>query len=176
MGFHVGWIAVNGKSPAEVRAELGLSETVAREYVPESELTAVLLPSGWYIVFCNDLTAPELKDDSLEAISRGGNVMAFFVEEGSMVSVATGYAGGHRTWEVVHDSNKGLENLDTSGILPPSFALVRDRLMNKLKEGKNGVDYLFEVPADLSKLITGFRHDEDIDGIEGDAFTVLERA
>jgi hypothetical protein len=48
--------------------------------------------------------------------------------------------------------------------------------MNELKAAENAADYLFDVPAELSKSLTGFRHDEDIEGMEGDAFTVLERA
>ena len=92
-----------------------------------------------------------------------------------MVSLARGYAAGRRVWDVVYDSSKGREDLATEGTLPPSFAEVRDRLTAELHADEHGSDYLFDVPADLSKAITGFRHDEDIDGIEGDAFTVLDR-
>jgi hypothetical protein len=175
MGFHVGWFTVRGKTPTEIRAELGLVETDAREYVPESELTAVPLPSGWYMVFCNDLTATELEDERLAALSRGADVMAFFVEEASMVSLARGYAAGRRIWEVVHDSSKGHGNLETEGVLPPSFPEVHDRLAAELAADGHGADYLFDVAADLSRSITGFRHDEDIEGVEGDAFAVFER-
>ena len=176
MGFHVSWITVRGKPPAKIRSELGLTETTVREFVPESEVTAVLLPSHWYMVFFNDLTAPELEDQRLANLSQNGDVMAFIVEEASMVSVARGFAGGRRIWEVVHDSSKGLENLDTNGDLPSAFPAVRDRLVKELASaGKDAADYLFDVPAELSKLITGYRHDEDIEGIEGDAFTVLLR-
>jgi hypothetical protein len=176
MGFHVAWITVRGKEPKQVQSELGLAETGAREYLPESDLAAVLLPSGWYLIFFNDLAAPELEEDRLASLSRGGEVMEFLVEEASMVSVARGYADGKGVWEVVHDSSKGLENLETSGALPSSFPSVRDRLMKELKAGESSADYLFDVPADLSKSITGFRHDEDIEGIQGDPFAVMERA
>lgn len=175
MGFHVGWFAVRGKTPSAVRSELGLVETDSRECVPESELTGVELPSGWYMVFCNDLLCKELEAETLASLSRGAELMTFLVEEASMVSVAQGYAEGRQIWEVVHDSNNGREHLQIEGSLPPSFSAVRDRLVDELKKDKHGADYLFDVPADLSKSIIGFRHDEDIAGIEGDAFTVLER-
>lgn len=42
-------------------------------------------------------------------------------------------------------------------------------------KARKELDALFDVPAELSKALTGFRHDEDIDGVTGDAFTVLER-
>ena len=76
----------------------------------------------------------------------------------------------------MHDASEGLDNLEATGRLPPSFASIRDRLSAELDAaGPDVADYLFDVPAEICKSITGFRHDEDIEGIEGDAFTVLER-
>ncbi len=176
MGFHVAWIAVRGKTPGEVQTELGLTETGVREFVPESDLSGVYLPSAWYVVFVNDLTVDELWDDTLATLSHNADVMSFVVEESSMVSLARGFSGGSRLWEVIHDSSKGLENLDASGRLPDEFPAIRDRLAAELKKaGQYPADYLFDVPAELSKSITGFRHDEDVEGIDGDAFVVLER-
>jgi hypothetical protein len=176
MGFHIGWIAVNGKAPKEVQTDLGLSETGEREFMPESELTGTHLPSGWYVIFVNDLAARELEDNVLADLSGGADVMSFLVEEASMVSVATGFSDGRRIWQVVHDSSQGLDHLETQGQLPASFAAVKDRLLGKLRAaGQHSADYLFDVPADLSKSITGYRHDEDIEGVDGDPFAVLER-
>lgn len=176
MGFHVGWISVNGKTPNEVQAGLGLIETGAREFVPESELTGTQLPSGWYMVFVNDLTARELEDDVLATLSQGADVMSFVVEETSMVSLAKGFSDGHHAWEVVHNSSKGLDHLETQGRLPACFPVVKDHLLGESKAaGQHHADYLFDVPAALSKSITGYRHDEDIEGVDGDAFSVLER-
>ncbi|RYE43173.1 MAG: hypothetical protein EOP24_29545 [Hyphomicrobiales bacterium] len=176
MGFHVGWISVKGKTPKEVQADLGLSETGEREFMPESELTGAQLPSGWYLIFVNDLAARELKDDVLVHLSRGAEVMSFLVEEASMVSVAKGFSDGRQEWQVVHDSSQGLGHLETEGHLPASFSVVRDQLLGELKSaGDHSADYLFDVPADLSKSITGYRHDEDVEGADGDPFAVLER-
>lgn len=176
MGFHVGWISVNGKTPKEVQAELGLSETGAREFMPESELTGTQLPSNWYVIFVNDLGARELEDEVLVHLSRGAEVMSFLVEEASMISVAKGFSNGRHAWQVVHDSSQGLEHLETEGQLPASFSVVRDRLLGELRAaGQHSADYLFDVPAELSKTITGYRHDEDVEGLEGDPFAVLER-
>lgn len=175
MGFHVSWLTVLGKRPDLVRKELGLSETDAREYLPESDVTGVLLPSGWYLVFFNDPLPAECEESILSRLSLGASVMTFVVEESSMVSVANAYADGARTWQVVHDSSEGLEHLLVEGVPPKQFAEVRDRLLAEQRKSKNGPDYLFDVPADLCKIMTGFRHDEDIQGIEGDAFVVLDR-
>jgi hypothetical protein len=176
MGFHASWLAVLGKSPEMVRKELGLSETNEREYLPESEVTGVLLPSGWYLVFFNEVLPDEINEAVLSRLSQGAVVMMFIVEETSMVSVARAYADGAHAWEVVHDANNGLEDLEVSGNPPPPFIELKNRLLDQLSKNNGNVDYLFDLPAELCKAITGFRHDEDIEGIEGDAFTVLERS
>jgi hypothetical protein len=176
MGFHVSWLTVLGKTPDVVRKELGLTETNEREYVPESDVTGVLLPSGWYMVFFNEPLPAELNETTLSKLSQGAAVTVFVVEEASMVALARGYADGERAWEVVHDADEGMEHLEVTGVPPPPFIEVRDRLLDKLSKRGQGADYLFDLPAEFSKATTGFRHDEDIEGIDGDAFIVLERS
>jgi len=175
MGFHVSWITVRGKAPSTVLSELGLVETLEKEFVPESDVSGVVLPSGWYMVFFNDPMPQELGEEILAALSREAEVAAFVVEEASMVSLARGYANGRRSWEVVHDSSEGYEHLDVSGTLPTQFAEVEARLRTELAKNPGGADYLFDVPAELCKAITGFRHDEDVEGLDGDVFVVLDR-
>lgn len=176
MGFHVSWFTVFGKPPSVVRNELGLTETNDREYVPESDVTSVLLPSGWYTVFFNDPQPAEFDEATLCKISQGAAVMVFVIEEGSMVSLARGYVDGAGTWEVVHDANEGMEHLAVTGTPPSPFVEVRQKLLDALTKSDRGADYLFDLPAVFCKAVTGFRHDEDIEGIDGDAFTVLERS
>jgi hypothetical protein len=176
MGFHVSWLTALGKAPDVVRAELGLTETGEREYVPESDVTGVLLPSGWYVVFFNEPLPAEFDEVTLLKLSQGTAVMVFVVEEASMVSLARGYANGARTWEVVHDANEGMEHTEATGAPPPQMIELRDRLLAELSKSKRSADYLFDLPAAFCKATTGFRHDEDIEGIDGDAFTVLERS
>jgi hypothetical protein len=176
VGFHVSWITVRGKQPAALRAELKLRETGRREYVPESDVTEALLPSGWHLIFFNDPLAAERADGTLCQISRDAEAMAFLVEETAMVSMARGYAGGKRVWEVVHDADQGLEHLEATGSLPASFPAIRDRLLGELKADETPCDYLFDVPAEICKAEAGFRHDLYVEGIDGDAFAVLERS
>jgi hypothetical protein len=162
--------------PAEtIRVQLKLRETQDKEYVPESDVTGVLLPSGWYIVFFNDALPRELEDTVLEPLAKDAEIMTFIVEDASMVSVARGYAKGRRIWEAVHDSSKGRKHLEVSGEPPEGLPTIRDRLLSEAEAQGHSADYLFDVPAELSKAVTGFRHDEDIEGIEGDAFSVLIR-
>ena len=176
MGFHVSWITVKGRNPEDIRAQLELEETSYRECVPESPVTGAVLPSAWYMVFFNEPLPRELADETLRRLSAQAEVMAFVVEEASMVSLARGYVDGERVWEIVHDSGKGLTHLDVTGTPPTQFSSIRDRLLGYLHSKRNSADYLFDVPAELCKAISGFRHDEDIEGIDGEAFAVLERS
>ena len=53
MGFSLSWLAIKGKSPQEVRDELGFRTTGKREEVPEADLSAAELPTGWYLIVSN---------------------------------------------------------------------------------------------------------------------------
>ncbi len=174
MGFHVCWIASRGKAPEELRAQLKLRETPEREEIPESDVTGVLLPSGWYAVVFNDALPPELQDAALKRLSKDSELVAFVVEEASMVSSAHAFARGKRTWSVLHDFSKGPTHLDVSGVPPAHVAAIRERLLAQSQAQENPGDILFDLPAELSKALTGFRHDEAIVGVPA-AFTVMER-
>ena len=178
MGFHSSWIAVRGKPAEKVRSELRLKETAERESLPEADVTAVALPSGWYVVFFNDPLPSDLEERALARLSAGAELMMFVVEEASKVSLASGYSGGRRIWTLGHDSSKGPTHLDAQGALPEIVSKIRDRLLAQSRAGASGVDHVFDLPAELSKTITGFRHDEEIEGVggeDGDAFVVLQR-
>jgi hypothetical protein len=54
MGFNASWLAVRGK-PAESELDLmRLKRTGEFEEVPESPVTGIALPTGWYLIFAND--------------------------------------------------------------------------------------------------------------------------
>jgi hypothetical protein len=149
MGFSVSWLAIRGKEPRMVLRELSLTETAAKEWLPESDVVGCSLASGWYVVFYN--------------------------EEHAMVSVASGWQNGTQLWHIVHDSECGLSHLDTAGVLPPGFAEIRDaqRAKQDAYRGAANVDYYFDIPVEVAKLVCGFRHDDDFDEAEIEPFVVL---
>jgi hypothetical protein len=177
MGFAVSWLAVRGKAQQDVLSQLRLRETPDRERVPESDIVASTLPSGWYLVFYSrDPTS--LNMPMLAAISSGAEVITCAVEEHAMVSIAEGWRDGIKVWSVSHDSERGLTDLDTTGALPIAFSSIRDELLEKQNRAgaKSDVDYVFDVPVELARNETGFRHDADFDEFEVDPFVVLGRA
>ena len=89
-----------------------------------------------------------------------------------MYSSATSWQRGRRLWSVEHDAQKALEDLDVQGDPPQEFAAIRDELF--AKQTDESCDYIFDIPVELARTVTGYRHDRNI-GLPKDAFEVLVR-
>jgi hypothetical protein len=154
--------------------ELGLAETGERdELAAESGLGGAALPDGWYTVVFDRYDHPLLGDDVLNVLSDGCELVAAGAEEHVMVSFAEGWRDGARTWSVTHDSEQGIEHLDAAGALPESFQAIRsERLAEQEAAGgaEADVDYVFDVPLEVARLITGFSH---VETEPDDGFAVL---
>ena len=90
---------------------------------------------------------------------------------------ATGWKAGAKVWEISHESEKGIYHLSQIGDIPAEFAAIYER--HKAEQDSNGgeesdVDYIFEIPVELAKAITSFRHDEDPDYGGDDPWKVCE--
>ena len=76
-----------------------------------------------------------------------------------MVSRAAGWKDGGQIWSVTHDTQEGDGHLDVEGEPPAGFAAIRDRLTRQQKED-GGAGFIFNIPVDLAKEITGYSHEE----------------
>ena len=90
-----------------------------------------------------------------------------------MVSKATGWKDGQMVWSVTHDAQKDKRHLDVQGTPPAEFAAIRDGLFAKQTPG---CDYIFDIPVETARSITGYRHDQDVPGLSGEVFEVLAGA
>jgi hypothetical protein len=154
MGASLSWFAVRGKPPTAVLQDFGL-KNVGREYCT-TPYCGGSLPSGWYLVIHG---RHEFTSDEARRLSRGCEVVACFVEEHVMVSRAAGWKDGEQIWSVTHDAEEGDGHLEVEGEPPASFAAIRDRLA-KQQEKDGGADFLFDIPVDLAKEMTGYSHEE----------------
>ena len=159
---------------------LALRGTGATEEIPESEITGAELPGGWYLVVSQRDCLGFTKDKALEQLSTLGEVIICFVEEHVMCSLAGCWRAGQRVWSVYHDCDgrSGNLHLDVQGQPPPAFVEIRDRLMSEQEAAggkKAGVDFVFDVPVELARAVTGYRHDQDIPELSSVAFEVLTR-
>lgn len=173
MGYSLSWIAVKGKPPQAVRDEFSFGMTEKREEIPESDLSAVEMPSGWYLIVSNH-TEQVVSDAAMRHLSSSGcELVTCFVEEHVMISRATGWKDGQLTWSVTHDAQKGLLHMDVQGDPPAEFAAIRDRQFAEQAADDGDVDWLFEIPVETARSVAGYRHDKDIPGLSGDVFEVL---
>jgi hypothetical protein len=177
MGHSLSWAALKGGNPETVCSALGLRATRKREQLPKSKVTGAALPTGWYAILFN---RTEIKDQTLEKLSRAGEVVSCFVEDHVMFSSASAWKNGRQLWRVAHDGGQdGILHLETSGDLPAEFASIQKSFFAKQEKETTEpddlkVDHVYELPAEVAKDLTAFRHDQDIPGIYGDIFAALE--
>ena len=154
MGASLSWFAVRGKEPEAVLQDFGL-KNVGKEY-HKTPFCGGALPTGWFLLIHG---RHEFTNDEVQQLSRGGEVIACFVEEHVMVSRAAGWRDGEQIWCVTHDAQEGDGHLDVDGEPPAGFAAIRDRL-TKQQEEDGGADFIFNIPVDLAKEITGYSHED----------------
>jgi hypothetical protein len=166
------WIAIRGPGKDAVLSALGLFEVdPTGRFHGRHELAE--LPFGWIIILAADFNYPS--PARMAAVSVGGVALACSIDERVMYSVARLYEDGKAVWSVDHNGgDKGVYHLDVAGDPPPELAAIRTRLTAEQDdEGgvKAGVDLLFDIPAELSQALCGYRFDPLT---EGPAFTPLE--
>jgi len=177
MGHSLSWLAVKGKRPRDLHRELGVERTGEREDLPESPIVGAALPGGWYVVVFNEADV-DLSDEVLLArVSAGCEIVTCDVEEHVMFSAASGWKDGEERWSVFYDSQVGIEHLATKGELPAAFRSIADEARNE-QDAAGGeraeVDFLFDVPLELARTLTRFRHDEELEGTEPAPFEQLD--
>jgi hypothetical protein len=174
MGFRVLLIAVRDKSPATIHKEFGVSPTQEFEEIAESPVVGVSLSNNSYLLYINDEDLIVPKDGIFSRLSESARLLACYVNETCMESLATYWEKGNRKWSVGHDSQRGIEHLETIGELPAQYFPIRDRLLAKQKDS-DGIDFVFDIPVELAKELGGFRYDYAIESADGKPFEVLEQ-
>ncbi len=176
MGFSLSWLAVKGKPAQAALAELGFRPTGKREEVAESDLCGAELPNGWYLILSNHTETVATEATMQKLCSPGVELVTCFVEEHVNVSSASSWREGRQIWSVVHDHQMA-ETPDTEGDPPSQYKAILDDLTRQQREADEkgeDVDYLFDLPVEIARSVTGYRHDEDIPGMSGEVYEVLE--
>lgn len=189
MGWSLSWTAVRGKPPEAVLEAHGLRPTGAAWDLPDRRhpFAWAALDGGWVLVVSSPSGAldaeaartgkglfklrawhdPRFMDESeasdpfLASLSAGCEVVCCFLEEHVMVSRAAGWKDGDRLWSVLHDGQEDdVGDLQVVGAPPPELATIEAAARAEQRATPEGVDFVFDVPVDLAKALTGFRHDE----------------
>jgi hypothetical protein len=149
---------VKGLDRAGVLGELGLVETPAENDPAHARHSVADLP------------------ERMAALSASGTAIACSFDERTMYSVVRGYTDGNAIWSIDHDGGThGPSHLDIAGKPPAEPAMVRERLQaeqTKADAEGVGVDYIFNVPLDLSQALCGYKFDPERD--DGPEFQPLD--
>ncbi len=175
MGFHISWLAVRGKSPSQICEELNIEQTAQQSPFPESDIDAVELKSGWYLVHFNRPEPPELSVKYIKNFSKGAEVVTCIAEESAMISMAGSFTDGEMKWSLVHDSTIDLEHIEEKGTLPDHYQSIKKQLLEKSEADDGLCDYMFDLPIELAKSYTQFRHDDVREDEESNPFIVMAR-
>ena len=165
MGLMCSWVAVKGASKAALLAAVDLAETdVPREALPgcrDVNFCYRELPGGWTVLASDDFEWAS-RGRVVELSRLGPTVGCQYAD--TMMTVATGAEKGVELWRVLHDcENEGVYHLDVSGDAPTQFAGIRDeyfRLQNEDGGKKSSVNFIHEIPLQLSQVLCGYRPDE----------------
>lgn len=159
MSFDCSWIAVRGMDRDTLCGRLGLE--AAGEVDSEFGADYVLndLADGWSVVLIHDRHF-EI-EPALAAASEGADVLGCEMSEITMYSSLSCYRDGAQLWSVVHDPDEDVDGVSVEGEPPPAFAAILKRRQDQRDQVSNDdVDFIFDVPIDLSVSLCGFRADQ----------------
>ena len=163
MGFSIPWIAIRGLEKHKLLERFGLYDTGETEEYPESSICGTSIPDNTYLLYLRDCFHRFVTPEFLSAASKGCSILGCQVEEHIMASAAFYYRDGKRLWNVVHESDSGVDHLDTEGDIPDPFNEIRKAAVeNQRKEDLRerdpneilGVDYIFDIPVRLGPVNT----------------------
>jgi len=166
MGYAISWIAFRGETDPQAAELLGLSPFGKFLEVPESMFCGVRLDTGWYVVVINEYAHKFVRERSLQRVSTAADVVAAAIEEHVMFSSAEAWKSGNLIWRVTHASGSNRRHLEEYGSFPGQYLDIKERLLaaqEREDEGAHEVDYVFDVPLELSEAIVGFKHDRILD-------------
>lgn len=147
MGDSTSWIAVEGESVDAVAKALGAPWEA---WAIEGRILACRRMEDSGIVARTNLLAE---------LPRTWSFVAGDLESHVMYSAACEWRDGREIWAVVHNGQEGVDHLVVRGVPPLGWEKTRDKLLAKGKK-RAGVDYAYDVPPEVGKLVVGFRIDE----------------
>ena len=171
-------MAVNSNMRNTAVNALGLRLTGEYQELNEADLTAVQLPTGWFLLTLNRGDDAIMDNKLLTKISAHTELIHCMVIENMMSSYVSSWQNGREVWSVVHYGDQDIEHLEAKGNLPANYQQILDRALTRQAEsgGKQSmVDYIFEVPVELAESVTGYRHDKVLQGLTGKVFETLAR-
>ncbi len=166
MGTSTSWIAVEGASVAELAAHLRFVAAPDDGEI-DGAPQATIVPSGWALIVSRMKNAGVVEDArTLRGLARRWRTVACDEESHIMYAAACEWRDGREVWAVAHSSAETAVPLMIRGALPPGSIEVREKwLAQDVEAAASGarVDYVYEIPLEIARLVVGYRLDSDDD-------------
>ncbi len=178
MGYSLSILAVQTSDAVEALQQLGYVRTGQSCEFAREALSSYALPTNWFLIVAHGCDSDFLQPKMLGLLSEHFPVVACSIEEHVMFSSAEYWAGGEQVWRAEHVGENSPIHLKTSGILPRGFeVMAAEHKQAQEADGgeKAGVDHYFDIPLNAAKEVIGFKHDEDIPGVDYEGFEVLRK-
>jgi hypothetical protein len=163
MGVSFCWVGVEAKTADEVYAKLGVSETGASGDCYDFPISGLMLPGSWFLLTAKGCDHAILSSRVLSKISAGGSAIACSIEEHVMYQSAAMWRDGREIWSVKHrGGDYGVLDLVVSGAPTEPFEELRTYYFSEQMAAGGAsadVDHIAEIPLELARSITGFKHD-----------------
>ncbi|MEZ5668868.1 MAG: hypothetical protein R3F55_15780 [Alphaproteobacteria bacterium] len=178
MSFTMSWVAFKGMSADDACAAFGAERTGEMAPAESADLMGLELP-GWYLILVDDRGAYDLAaHDFAQSQTLPTELLEFHIVENAGHARLESYASGEQRWSIWYDSNQK-PALQLQGDLPPELAEVRARLearrQREAPKSKSGA-YDSDLPAEIGKALTGFRHDDVDDSTMAEVLRMLSQA
>jgi hypothetical protein len=158
MGYRATWIAAFGMSEDALLRRLGWKKTGETEDEHIDPSIVVLRRKSWTILFGDGSDYyTEINAGDAKACSTEHRVLFSSLSDTTMYSELRCFESGVEVWSVVKDAGDARRPTVT-GNTPAPLVEILARLERE-QAGKEGVDYWYEAPAELGKVLTQFRHD-----------------
>lgn len=160
MGYRICTIAAP-VAPDILAAALGVAIGAVQPGEPaRGWWIARLHPSGWSVLWAEETGFGARVRPQVALLSQTVPVIHCEINETVMWSAAEAWSGGVPEWKVSHLGCDGdLFDLTVSGTPPPALGPIRAEHEARQRD-VDDCDHMFEIPLELARCLTGFRHDE----------------
>ncbi|HEY4030376.1 MAG TPA: hypothetical protein VGM25_08535 [Caulobacteraceae bacterium] len=168
MGIKLAWIAVKGGRQEDLLERFGLEEIGETSDEIEADRVLGQTAEGWSVLVTKNL--PSDLDKFLGSPVPKEYCLCGMMSEIVMFSEVRGYIDGQLSWSVVHHPEMDKRQV-VHGDPPEPFGDIKQRLdAEQAEAGDEQVDYLFDLPMELTGSLCGYRPSEG-----GIAWTIVDR-
>lgn len=181
MGYRVSWIARSGTGVDELLGASGRRVlTGERHDFPDIGFYLLDLSASAekpWVVLIGDGTenVSALEESHAQSLSKGDNeTLYFWCSDTVMATVLSCFRGGKFAWSIEYDCNDASKQPALEGDVP----VAAHEILNELREKQRtegGADFIYDLTAELGRVLVGFRHDMCPETDDPEPFQVLSK-